>query len=184
MKEDHAPSSKLREIVDSIRRTGLPTAQPASYLAKMTGEQQRIMDELMTLAEHERPYGDRKAVSESPHFELRRTIRAKLREAIEADMLILGLIQRQAIGYGAIPHSNDQWRYYRTLENDGWKCWTCGEDILCKTVNKSVHDSGFSLRGSGEVRQETVPYCPSCDREPRDGFINESLAEALQRDMR
>lgn len=44
---------------------------------------------------------------------------------------------------------------------------SCGTQILGKNVYLSVYDGRFPLSGSGRVRVETVPYCPTCEDEPQ-----------------
>lgn len=47
----------------------------------------------------------------------------------------------------------------------GWR-HRCGTDVAPKQVSHPVHDGPFPLSGSGEVRVETVPFCPTCEEEP------------------
>ncbi len=42
----------------------------------------------------------------------------------------------------------------------------CGAEIQGKQVSHSIHDGPFPLSGSGQVRTETVPFCPNCELEP------------------
>jgi len=49
----------------------------------------------------------------------------------------------------------------------------CGTMLKGKIVYLTVRDGVFPLSGSGEVRRETVPYCPKCEREPEGlGFVS------------
>ena len=43
---------------------------------------------------------------------------------------------------------------------------SCGTYLQGKNVYLTVRDGNFLLSGSGEVRNETVPFCPKCEREP------------------
>jgi len=58
----------------------------------------------------------------------------------------------------------------------GWDCVACGSEIEAKTVAHTVRDGFFAMSGSGEVRNEQVPYCPRCDKEPsfHGTAVNES----------
>ncbi len=42
----------------------------------------------------------------------------------------------------------------------------CGTAIQGKLVTHPIHDGPFALSGSGQVRSETVPFCPDCEMEP------------------
>lgn len=42
----------------------------------------------------------------------------------------------------------------------------CGTEILGKKVAHPVWDGPFPLSGTGQVKYETVPYCPKCEEEP------------------
>lgn len=60
---------------------------------------------------------------------------------------------------------------YKIVSEDGqgrqtYECGQCSGEILGATVAHPVHDGLFPLSGSGEVKYETVPYCPKCEEEP------------------
>lgn len=42
----------------------------------------------------------------------------------------------------------------------------CGAELQGKTVAFTVRDGYFPLSGSGEVRTYSVPFCPTCEKEP------------------
>jgi len=72
------------------------------------------------------------------------------------------------------PSSNekpeDEKREAGNMENyvedgDGHKCKDCGTTIIGATVAHPVWIRGFS-GGGGEVKNETVPYCPNCEKKP------------------
>ena len=46
-----------------------------------------------------------------------------------------------------------------------WK-HKCGTTLMSVRVSHSVWDGLFPCSGTGEVRWETVPYCPSCQTRP------------------
>jgi hypothetical protein len=52
---------------------------------------------------------------------------------------------------------------------------SCGTYLLGEYVYLTVIDGVFPLSGSGEVRTECVPYCPSCEKKPEGhGFLTPS----------
>ena len=49
----------------------------------------------------------------------------------------------------------------------------CGTELKGKVVYLTIRDGLFPLSGSGEVKNQTVPFCPKCEREPEGhGFIS------------
>ena len=60
--------------------------------------------------------------------------------------------------------------------SEGWNCVKCGSEIEATTVAHTVRDGLFAFSGSGEVRNEQVPYCPKCDREP--DFHGKAITES------
>lgn len=57
----------------------------------------------------------------------------------------------------------------RSIMFDGtaeWKHDKCGTVLMGAQVAHPIHDGPFPLSGSGQVRLETVPYCPTCEEKP------------------
>jgi len=50
--------------------------------------------------------------------------------------------------------------------NQTYACNDCGSEISGTTVTHSIWDGPGPCSGSGEVRSETVPYCPKCEERP------------------
>jgi type IV secretory pathway TrbF-like protein len=48
--------------------------------------------------------------------------------------------------------------------------WThrCGTTVMAATVYHPVWLKGLTCAGTGEVRTETVPYCPTCQTKPNE----------------
>lgn len=53
-----------------------------------------------------------------------------------------------------------------TQEGEGWKCKTCGGDIMAARVHHPIWDGPFPCSGLGRVHVEEVPYCPTCEEKP------------------
>lgn len=182
-------SDELRRAVEGFKRKGLPPAISLEQAdPSRTKEQVRILKEIGDLGEEERKvaHDGQQPRRGSRWWQVRERARAKLQEAVLAGLGRLRFVQEHAIGYGAIPDPNEGWRYYK-LPNGYYACWTCGSEIQAKEVSRSVHFSEFSgLAGGGEVRHETVPWCPNCEKEPSShgGFIRETVAESIAREMR
>ncbi len=53
--------------------------------------------------------------------------------------------------------------------SDDFICNECGTKVLANIVNHTIYDDRFpnELAGSGRVKQEAVPYCPKCEKEPK-----------------
>ena len=58
--------------------------------------------------------------------------------------------------------------YYANSEgkDEKYLCFGCDGNVMGANVHHSVHDGPFPLSGSGEVKSETVPYCPNCEEKP------------------
>jgi hypothetical protein len=56
--------------------------------------------------------------------------------------------------------------YKQDAGGGDWKCTTCGSDIMCTTVAHTIRDGVFAFSGSGSVHNESVPYCPKCEKPP------------------
>ncbi len=177
----------LREKVKAIRKDGFPkelTFEEAQ--SKFSNEQLKIVHDLVNAAGEEEKIA--KAGGEPKKGNKRWKTREKIRELIQTaianDMIGIGIIQRHAVGYGAIPDPDEDWKYYK-LPDGTYACWNCGGEILGKNVAFSVHFAEFRCAGGGEVRNKVVPYCPKCEKEPPDsGIIRETIGESLQREFR
>lgn len=185
MNRDEVASPKLREIVKHLKISGLPKPVQVKD-AELKGNQERIFSDIVALAKEEKGFPGEHPSPESAHWNLRLKIRSKLQEAVEADMIFLGVIQRQARGYGAIPDHEKphNWRYFILPDNNTWLCWECGSEIQAVEQSQSVHWAEFTLAGSGEVRRTIVPYCPKCEPKPGSrGIIRETVAESIEHDL-
>ena len=47
-----------------------------------------------------------------------------------------------------------------------WQCLKCGTGILAGRVAHTIRDGLFPGSGGGDVWNEEVPYCPSCEKPP------------------
>ena len=52
------------------------------------------------------------------------------------------------------------------IDAGDYKCNDCNSDVLCVSVIFSIHDSGFSMAGSGKTTRQNYPYCPQCEEKP------------------
>jgi hypothetical protein len=52
------------------------------------------------------------------------------------------------------------------VQPDGSARHKCGTTLLVTPVYHPVWDGLFPCSGTGEVRVEQVPYCPSCQTKP------------------
>jgi hypothetical protein len=183
MKAEQVANIQLREMVQKFERDGLPKAVPLDQgMGGLDDKQMDLLRELHRISEKEKAIAEdgQEPKTGTEWWRIREETRVKLQEAVLLDLIHLGLIQRQAIGYGAIPDPQEKWKYFK-LPDGSFACWKCGTDILVKEVSFSVHFKEMPLAGSGEVRRKMVPYCPNCESEPSDhGFIQESLAESVK----
>lgn len=177
---------EVRNIVEGLRWSGLPTPVPIKeVMSTFTEEQNEILSQLVELSEKEREVAKDKQRPEkgNERYQVREELRKVIQAAIKSGLIKLGLIQRHAVSYGAIPDPKEGWKYY-LLPDGSYACWNCGAEVLVKTVPFSVHFAEMSLAGGGEVRNKQVPFCPNCEKEPPDhGIITESIAEEIQRDL-
>jgi len=76
-------------------------------------------------------------------------------------------------GDGKIYHKNGDHVYIES--GDEFKCVDCNDTVMAATVHHSIHDGPFPLSGSGSVKNESVPYCPTCEEIPNSSgsFINQ-----------
>ncbi len=51
-------------------------------------------------------------------------------------------------------------------KGDSFTCTECGGEIMVGVVAHSVRDGHFPLSGSGQVKNEHVPYCVKCEEKP------------------
>lgn len=47
-----------------------------------------------------------------------------------------------------------------------WHCLKCRTKVLAAQVAHPIHNGPFPLSGSGQCSNETVPYCPTCEKKP------------------
>lgn len=54
--------------------------------------------------------------------------------------------------------------------NDDAREWThsCGSIVMAAKVYHPIWFKEFTCAGGGDVRIETVPYCPTCEPKPSD----------------
>jgi hypothetical protein len=57
-------------------------------------------------------------------------------------------------------------RYKTTDRGENLYCTTCQAEISGAEVAHPIHDGPFALSGSGKVKTEIVPYCPTCEQKP------------------
>ena len=177
---------EIRNIVEALKKSGLPAPIPIEEaIPTFTEEQNEVLSQLVELSEKEREVAKDKERPEKGDewYQAREGLRKVTQAAIKSGLINLGFIQRHAVSYGAIPDPKESWKYY-LLPDGSYACWNCGAEILVKTVHLSVHFDEMTLAGGGEVRKKQVSYCPNCEKEPPShGFIRESLAEELRRDL-
>jgi hypothetical protein len=54
---------------------------------------------------------------------------------------------------------------YIKQEQGGYRCRTCGDPVMGATIYHPIWIRGMA-GGSGEVKTETVPWCPNCEIKP------------------
>lgn len=186
MAETEVAVIEVRDMVELFKWSGFPTQiSVEEAIPTLTEEQKDILSQLVDLSEKEQKVskGKQKPKKGDEWFRVREELRKITQAAIKSGLMKLGIIQRNAVSYGAIPDPKEDWKYYR-LPDGSYACWNCGADVFVKTVHLSVHFDDMPLTGGGEVRNKQVPYCPKCEKEPPDhGFITESLADELKRDL-
>ena len=185
MKKEEVASEELRRFVEQLKQQGLPTAVSLEEAEQsITDEQGRILGELYELGQKEKAIAreGKKPQQGSKWWQVRLEFRQVLQKAVLAGMIHLGIIQRSAVYYGAIPDPKESWKYF-------WGpglyfcCFQCGNEIKVKTVFCSVHFKGMPLAGNGEVVQKQVSWCPQCEKEPSDhDIIEESVADTFKRE--
>lgn len=186
MQREEVASNKLRQIVSGFQGDGLPSpfnnAEEAQ--TELSSEQLGAFEAFYTALEtYNGKVGEGEPQEGTPWWDAVLELRKQLQIAVEAGLIRMPLVQKLIFDYGALPDPKVDWRYHR-LPSGQYACWQCGTGIIQKQVLNSVWIKGMRCAGTGEVRREMVPYCPSCDSEPRDGVIMESDAEALARDHR
>ena len=64
-----------------------------------------------------------------------------------------------------------------TAKPDGnrWHCAKCGSVLCGATIAHTVRDGLFPCSGSGEVKYEIAPFCPTCEKKP--GFHGSPTTE-------
>jgi hypothetical protein len=62
--------------------------------------------------------------------------------------------------------NRDQIYMVKAANKNHWTCTKCATTVLAALVAHSIHDGPFPLSGSGQCSNETVPYCPTCEKEP------------------
>jgi len=67
---------------------------------------------------------------------------------------------------GVLYHKNKGSNVAYKQSGDGFVCTECGSEIQATTVAHPIWDGPFSCSGSGKVQNETVPYCPNCEKKP------------------
>ncbi len=50
---------------------------------------------------------------------------------------------------------------------DGWQCVQCGSKVMAGRIAHSEWIKGMHGAGTGNVKNEEVPYCPKCEEEPK-----------------
>ncbi len=60
----------------------------------------------------------------------------------------------------------------KCMQIDGtWHCKECKAKIHSSTCYVSVHTLLFdACAGGGEVEQKVIPYCPTCEGEPKENM--------------
>ncbi|OGD57168.1 hypothetical protein A2V71_01960 [Candidatus Berkelbacteria bacterium RBG_13_40_8] len=184
---DKVANQELRDIVNGLRLNGMPepvALNESNPIAGLTQEQIDTLFRLVDLGEKEKPLeveGER-PTKDSEWWKVREEMRQVFRQAVKLGMIHLGTIQRNVVNYGAIPDPEQQWRYYY-LPDWSYACWECGAQILVKGVGVSIHYAELRGAGGGEVVHESVPYCPTCDKEPSSHAIRtETVAESMARE--
>jgi hypothetical protein len=47
-----------------------------------------------------------------------------------------------------------------------FECTVCGSDIIEGKIAHAIWDGPFPMSGSGKCYDESVPYCPKCEKAP------------------
>ncbi|MEX2436907.1 MAG: hypothetical protein WD471_01970 [Candidatus Paceibacterota bacterium] len=168
--------TETREMVNSFKKVGFPSEVDLEEIFKDLDQKHKdVLSSIHILDDKEYELTD-----SNPHtckkgddlWNIRQEIREKLREAIKAGLIVLGIVRRNAVLYGAIPDPDEEWKYYR-LPDMTYACWSCGEEILVKTQHVSIHDGPFPMSGSGRVEHKQIPYCPSCEEVPSRSSVKQ-----------
>ncbi len=185
MAREDGANDKLRQLVEQLKRTELPAPfQSIEEAQRELGEEQLHAFSTFCAAveQYNEVAGEGQPQEGTPWWDGILELRKQLQVALEAGLIRMPLIQKLAFDYGALPDPEVGWKYYR-LPSGQYACWGCGTGIMQKQVRNSVwHAEMRGCAGSGEVRSLMVPYCPTCDQEPRDGVVMETLQESLARD--
>lgn len=106
----------LREKVKAIRKDGFPEEMTFEEAQdKFSNEQLKIVYDLVNAA------GEEKKIAKEGQqpkegdrwWKTRDKIRRLIQTAIANDMIGIGIIQRHAVGYGAVPDPDEGWKYYK-----------------------------------------------------------------------
>ena len=180
-------SDKLRAMVEELKAAGkMPPSISVEEASERFGQEgMRIISAIAHLGQTE-AHLVRARSSATPGSDLWKTrmeMRRFFQEAIEKGMIVVGVISRHVVCYGAIPDPKEGWKYF-LLPSQTYACWRCGADILVKHQKMSIHFAEMPLCGSGRVRWQEKPFCPNCEPEPADsGFIAEDAADAFIREV-
>ncbi len=126
-------SPKLRDRVEALKREVRPATRVAVDLGRRQLEpsQQALIGRIRDIATKENALAKSNGYAiapETPLWEVRVEMRQILQEAILADLLRVGIVERNVVGYGAIPDPATGWRHFK-LPGGGYACWTCGTDV-------------------------------------------------------
>lgn len=173
---------KKREIADDALRAEVEKLQVSGFPPLFTivekAQEQLNPDQIATFQEfyqgvvnHQKLEGSGE-VSEADFLALR----SLAQKAVMAGLLGIQTVRDVALNFGAIPDPEHDWKYFTDpLGNGEVLCWTCGSKILLKNVSDSVHHEGMRApgAGTGEVKERSVSYCPTCDPKPQGGVVYE-----------
>lgn len=188
MNRENIANREFRRKVENLQRGGLPDPVPLEKAQSDLSETQRMaLLNILDLSDQEEELREKKGLSSKDKQvrEVRLQIRTAIQRAILADLEHLGLIQRQALGYGAIPDPKLKWKYFREVCGEGLRCWECGAQILSKPVRYSVRYPKLQLAEDGEIVIMYVRFCSNCEREPSSygGSLGEMIAESMEREL-
>ena len=181
---------ELLAIVEDLKKQGLPEALSFEEVKPtLKDEQSDILSLIPVLAKKDQAmvasYGeDYTPQKDDEWWKVKEEFKNVMEAAVVAGLIHLKFVQKWAVIYGAIPDPEQNWKYY-IMPDFSYACWECGSDIHSKQVTHPVHDGPFPLSGSGEVHNETVPYCPKCEKEPSSSGlpIKESPADIREREI-
>lgn len=155
-------SEKLREIVEDLKKNGLP---PVFTSLEVLSDEQKAAYQTLAMAteafngsvdhDKETPIPGSKWWNGCLEY------RKALQTAIESGLLGAQMVQNHMFDFGAVPDPEFDWKWF--YQPDGSVgCWECGNQILAKTSSVShLHTRKGEFIAT--VGGDQIGFCPKCD---------------------